>query len=49
MALEGVSNALKIPIPSQIKNLFSKEIIHDSVIDKKEIESEILKFLKDER
>ncbi|MCK9256813.1 MAG: threonine synthase [Sulfurospirillaceae bacterium] len=49
VALEGVSNALKIPIPSQIKNLFSKEIIHDSVIDKKEIESEILKFLKDER
>jgi len=44
-ALETISKKAEIEIPSMIKELFTKEIIHDSVIEKENIEEEILKFL----
>ena len=45
VALESISKEAKVEIPSMIKELFSKKIIHDSVIEKTDIEKEILKFL----
>jgi threonine synthase len=45
VALESISKAAKVEIPSMIKELFVKKIIHDSVIEKEDIEKEILKFL----
>jgi len=44
-ALETISKKAEIEIPSMIKELFTKKIIHDSVIEKENIEEEILKFL----
>ncbi len=44
-ALEFISTNLNIPITSTIKALFSKEVYHDSIIDKASIEAEILKFI----
>ncbi|MCD6172929.1 MAG: threonine synthase [Sulfurimonas sp.] len=44
-ALETISKEAKVEIPTMIKGLFTKEIIHDSVIEKEDIEKEILKFL----
>ena len=45
VALESISKEAKVEIPTMIKELFSKKIIHDSVIEKEDIEKEILKFL----
>jgi len=45
IALESISKEAKVEIPSMIKGLFSKKIVHDSVIEKTDIEKEILKFL----
>ncbi len=45
-ALEGISNALHVEIPDSINALFEKEILHDEVIDKKDIEKTILKFIR---
>jgi len=45
VALESISKEAKVEIPSMIKELFSKKIIHDSIIEKEDIEKEILKFL----
>ena len=45
VALESISKEAKVEIPSMIKELFSKNNIHDSVIEKEDIEKEILKFL----
>ena len=45
-ALEGFSKALHVKIPSCIDALFSQPIIHDKVVDKKDIEVEIFNFLK---
>ncbi len=45
VALEAISKEAKVEIPVMIKGLFDKKIIHDSVIEKEDIESEILKFL----
>lgn len=45
-ALEGFSKALHVKIPSCIDTLFLEPIIHDKVVDKKDIEVEIFNFLK---
>jgi len=44
-ALESISKEAKIEIPSMIKELFDKKIVHDTVIEKEDIEKEILAFL----
>ena len=44
-ALESISKEAKVEIPSMIKELFDKEIVHNSVIEKENIEKEILAFL----
>ncbi len=44
-ALESIAAEAKIEIPDTIKSLFDKEIKHPNVIDKEQIESEILAFL----
>ena len=45
VALEAISKEANLEIPSMVKELFSKKIIHESVIEKIDIEKEILKFL----
>jgi len=44
-ALESISKTANTPIPEMIKGLFTKAITQDTVIDKENIETEILKFL----
>jgi threonine synthase len=44
-ALASIAQTANISIPAMIKGLFSKPIIQDTVIDKENIEAEILKFL----
>ncbi len=44
-ALESISQTASLEIPAVIKGLFSKEITQKTVIDKEDIEKEILKFL----
>lgn len=44
-ALLSISVTAKLPIPEMIKGLFTKPITQDTVIDKEDIEVEILKFL----
>lgn len=45
-ALETISKMANMPIPSMIKGLFSKPVAQSTVIDKENIETEILNFLK---
>ncbi|MFV2032458.1 MAG: threonine synthase, partial [Gammaproteobacteria bacterium] len=45
-ALESISKTAKIAIPETIRTLFNKPVRHDTVVDKSEIESEILDFLQ---
>ena len=45
VALESISKEAKVAIPNMIKELFDKKIVHNSVIEKEDIEKEILKFL----
>ncbi len=45
-ALESVARAANIDIPGVISALFDKPICHESVIDKSDIETEILKILQ---
>ena len=45
IALEAISKEAKVEIPSMIKGLFSKEIVHSGIIEKEDIEKEIVKFL----
>jgi len=45
-ALKILSKNLNLKIPEKIKALFEKEIVHSSVVEKEEIEKEILLFLK---
>ena len=45
VALKSISKEANVEIPAMIKELFNKKIIHDSVIEKENIEKEILKFL----
>jgi threonine synthase len=44
-ALESIAASANTPIPAMIKGLFSKPVTQDTVIDKENIEAEILKFL----
>jgi threonine synthase len=44
-ALEFISKTLNTPITDSISGLFDKDVIHDMVIDKDNIEDEILKFI----
>ena len=45
VALESISKIANLEIPAMIKGLFDKEISQTTVIDKENIEEEILKFL----
>ena len=45
VALESISKEAKVEIPSMVKELFTKKIIHETVIEKEDIEKEILNFL----
>ncbi len=45
VALESISTEANIEIPSMIQELFSKKIVHNSIIEKEDIEKEILDFL----
>jgi len=44
-ALESISKIASLAIPDMVKGLFSKEVTQNSVIDKEDIEKEILAFL----
>lgn len=44
-ALESISKVANLEIPEMIKGLFSKEVTQNTIIDKEDIEQEILKFL----
>ena len=44
-ALKAIATKAQISIPDSINNLFSKEVTQSSVIDKADIEKEILNFL----
>ncbi len=44
-ALAAVSRAMAIPIPKQIRTLFDKHITHDTIVDKEDIQREMLAFL----
>ena len=44
-ALQSIAKKANIEIPAIIKGLFDKEITQKSIIEKDEIESEILSFL----
>lgn len=44
-ALKSISKEANINIPSMINELFDKEITHKSIIEKDQIESEILNFI----
>lgn len=44
-ALESISKRASMPIPAMIQGLFTKAIVQDTVIEKENIEAEILKFL----
>ena len=45
-ALEEISTKFGATLPQSIKNLFSAKINHSSVINKENIESEIIKFIR---
>ena len=44
-ALEGISKALHVKIPTCISTLFNEPIVHDKIVDKEGIEAEIFDFL----
>ena len=45
IALKEISNKLDLEIPSSINELFSSEVLHDKIIDIKDLEKEIISFL----
>lgn len=45
VALKSISKTANVEIPAMINELFSKKIVHDTIIEKEDIEKEILKFL----
>jgi len=45
-ALEGINSSLHVKTPKCISSLFEKEILHDKVVNKQDIEKEILGFIK---
>ena len=44
-ALRSISETAKLPIPPMIATLFDKPVAQDTVIDKQEIENEVLSFI----
>ncbi len=44
-ALEEISQKLNTPIPQVVKNLFEKEVVFDKVVEKTDIEQNILNFI----
>lgn len=44
-ALESISKTASLAIPAMVKGLFSKEIVQNTIINKEEIEKEILEFI----
>ena len=44
-ALESISKVASLEIPAMVKELFNKKIIQNTIIEKENIEKEILKFL----
>ncbi|NLC28337.1 MAG: threonine synthase [Campylobacteraceae bacterium] len=46
VALEGVSTALKVPIPPMISDLFKASIVHKSIISQEGIEDAVIEFLE---
>ncbi|GGD31980.1 threonine synthase [Malaciobacter pacificus] len=46
-ALEEISNKFKANLPQNIKELFNSKIIHNTIIEKENIESEIVKFIRE--
>jgi threonine synthase len=44
-ALESISKIASLEIPAMVKGLFTKEITQSTIIEKEDIEKEILKFL----
>jgi threonine synthase len=44
-ALQDISERANLPIPAMINELFTKKIMHTTIIDKEDIEKEILKFV----
>ncbi|XPV68111.1 MAG: threonine synthase [Halarcobacter sp.] len=45
-ALEVISSKYNVTLPETIKDLFTSQINHNSIINKKDIESEIVKFIR---
>ena len=45
VALESISKEANLEIPAMVKGLFSKPVTQDTIINKEDIEKEILKFL----
>jgi threonine synthase len=45
LALESISKEANLEIPAMVKELFTKPIAQSTIIEKEEIEKEILKFL----
>jgi threonine synthase len=45
LALESIAGAAGIEIPEVIRALFAKPICHDAVIDKADIEAEVMRFV----
>jgi len=45
IALESVAQAAGIKVPEVIRALFNKPVCHDTVIDKGEIEDEVIRFV----
>lgn len=45
IALESISKTAKLDIPAMVKGLFTKEVTQSTIIEKEEIEQEILNFL----
>ena len=44
-ALESISKTANLPIPPMIRELFEKPIVQKTVIEKEQIEEEILAFI----
>ena len=45
-ALQSVAARAGIDVPTVIRELFDKPVVHDTIIDKQDIEREILAFLE---
>ena len=46
VALKEFSEALHVKIPNSINKLFEKDVVHNTVVEKSDIENEILEFIK---